>query len=283
MKLRRRFRSLASPFMPFACLILSSGCSSSPPSGQVVATIDGEDVTKRDILAEYQANGLPADATVQARDQIVERVIRRKLLAAAARHKAIDRTPEYLSAVRRSREVLLADALSQSLIADEGSPSEAQVTALIGARPWMFARHHVFVVDHLRPDKPDNGTTMPNGAASLDAVAAALVAEGRTYRRSKVSVDSDDFSSADAERLVLARPGEPIRLGASFVTVIFRAPAPVDGVAARAKASEALRRVAIARKTEFLLMRERKSAVIRYQTGYGPSSGNNGSPDSRRF
>jgi EpsD family peptidyl-prolyl cis-trans isomerase len=263
--------------------MMSSGCSSSSPAGQIVATIDGEDVTKRDILGEYQANGLPVDATIQVRDEIVERVIQRKLLAAAARRKAIDRTPEYLSAVRRSREVLLADALSKSLIADEGSPSEAQIGALIDSRPWMFARHEVFVIDHLRPDKPDSGTTVPKGAASLDAVAAALAAQGRRYHRSRISVDSDDFSGQDAERLAGARPGEPIRLGASFVAVIFRTPAPVDGAAAREKAAEALRRLAIARKTEFLLAQERKSAVIRYQTGYGPSSGNNGSSDSRRF
>ena len=99
--------------MLVAALALTA-CGSPEPTGQVIARLDGSDITRRDLLVELQATagGLDADLAT-AEPALLRRVADRRLLAAEARRRRIDRSPEYLGLERRAREELLVALLDR--------------------------------------------------------------------------------------------------------------------------------------------------------------------------
>lgn len=113
-------------------LLVLNACEVSPPSGQVVARVDGIEITRRDVLIELLASGAPADVdTRTAEPEMIDRVIIRKLLAKEAEKQFIDRSPEFVGAVRRNREILLGESLLQRMAAQIPSPSSDAVQRLI--------------------------------------------------------------------------------------------------------------------------------------------------------
>ena len=109
-------------------------CADHPPSGQVLASVDGDDVTKRDLAVEAALTRLlPGPATLQA-------IVDRKLLVRRAKRKRLDLTPDYLAAVRRFREATLATLAVQQAATALPPPGDAAVRAFAAAHDWQFAR-----------------------------------------------------------------------------------------------------------------------------------------------
>jgi len=54
------------------------GCTDQKPTGQVIATVNGKEITAQDLQAEYRATG------INNAPQLLRNVIDRKLLAATA-------------------------------------------------------------------------------------------------------------------------------------------------------------------------------------------------------
>jgi hypothetical protein len=113
-------------------LLVLSACNVLPPSGQVVARVNGIEITRRDVLIELLASGAPADVdTRTVQPELVDRIIIRKLLAKEAERQLIDRSPEFVGAVRRNREILLGETLLQRMAARMPSPSPDAVRRLL--------------------------------------------------------------------------------------------------------------------------------------------------------
>src|SRR3954471_12848854 len=75
---------------------LVAGCHSKP-TGQVVATVDGDEITLTELNAELATMQVPANADKkQVQNAALERIIERKLLAGAARQDGIDQNPEFI-------------------------------------------------------------------------------------------------------------------------------------------------------------------------------------------
>jgi len=103
------------------CFIISlamaalAGCDGGPVSGQVVAVVDGEEITIPELNAEARARGLVIGTDRALRDRVLQDLIDRKLLVQAALDRKLDRTPDHLLAKRRSDEMLLANELIAAL------------------------------------------------------------------------------------------------------------------------------------------------------------------------
>ncbi len=257
--------------LPCLLAFAASGCSPDQPSGQVIASVGGDDVTRRDIATELSASRIPADARAAFRDAAIERVVERKLLAQEAEREGLDRSPDYLAALRRVREQLLASSVSQRIAATLPAPTEQAVTAYIAGHPWTFERRMMLRLDQVAAAPAD----LPP-LATPDALAKRLAKAGRPFRRTALQVDTADLADADAKRLVLAATGEPVRLGSgdrvAIASVVARRPAPLTGNAARSWARQLISRQALSRAIGDRIAENRRRTSIRYQQGYGPSA-----------
>lgn len=222
---------------------MSTGCVDRTPTGQVIATVDGEDVTLRDLAAEVAATG-GAGGAAEVRGPLAQAVVDRRLFAQEARERGIDRSSDYLARLRRLREMLLADMLVERLALEQQPPSTGQIADFIARNPQSFAKRQLIDVTH--------SASGGNSDSRIDT--AALPPE-------------------QAQLLFDAPIGVPITLptqNASYrIIVRQRTPAPVTGDAAMRQAVDALRKKQLDITVEQFLTKKRNNAEIRYQDGFG--------------
>jgi hypothetical protein len=193
-------------------LLASSACTQSAPTGQVVARIDGIEVTRRDVLIELMASGAPADVDTQTvRPALLDRIVVRKLLAEEARRQSVDRSPEFLGQERRSREIILGEQLTQRVVGRLPPPSPITVAAFVATNLARFDRHEIFRIDRITTAAQPEGTTLR--LPSNDAIADRLHDRNAAFKRELVNVDS--LALTTAQRAALnAAGGRPFIAGA---------------------------------------------------------------------
>ena len=97
--------------LPAAAAMLLSACHASPPTGQVIAVVDGVEITLAELNAEARARNLAIGSDRAQRDQAIADLVKRRLLVHAAEARGLDRVPAFILAERRARDILLAQEL----------------------------------------------------------------------------------------------------------------------------------------------------------------------------
>lgn len=161
------------------------------PSGQVVATVDGEEITSLQLRAEMGNFG-SRDPNIMkaAQQQALQRIILRKLLAKEAREMKLDKGSEFTLQVERGEETLLAQLYQRKLASQTTQPNKADAQAYVNANPAMFANRRVFFVDQViaAPSKIPPERLRP--LKSLAEVKALLDSEGVQYQENAVVLDT---------------------------------------------------------------------------------------------
>lgn len=218
---------------PLALLLaLLGGCHSAQPGGQVLARVDGREITDSELAAEARAEPAP-------RDVLLDRVIDRALIAEAARRREAQLSPTYLADLRRARDVLLADALRRQIAARIPDPDPARVRAFVAAHPWAYGRRAQVTL------------VAPDGGAS--------------------GLDTATLDPATAAAVGAATAGSDVTIGGQRYRVAARKPLPVPAPAALADARSAIVAQEAERQMRAILVQMRARAAIRYQPGFGPA------------
>lgn len=250
-------------------------CTPAAPSGQVVARVDGEEITRRDLQVELQSSGAPVDVDLESvQAGLLDQVITRKLLAAEARRTGVDRTATYLAAMRRDREVLLVDALERRAYAISRVPTKADIERFLAENGKAFDLRRTIVVDRIEAAAPDVALSRIEAAASNDEVADLLKAHGQSIRRMQVALDTLEAPAAVIAALEARPPGRP---GASYSDGVLRSdavvsvqpmPVPAEDRAPLAKAMMQRGQVDVWMARD--IKRLRAEARIDYQKGFDP-------------
>src|SRR3978361_1170827 len=92
-----------------ALLVVLGGCSKKP-GGQVVAVVNGEEITQQELNVELQNAHIPQGVDQKkVMPALLQRVVDRKLINQLAKNDGLDKTPAYLAQVRVTEENLLAN------------------------------------------------------------------------------------------------------------------------------------------------------------------------------
>ncbi len=175
-----------------------AGCEARAPTGQVLASVGGDDVTKRDLAVEAAVTRLPpGPATLGA-------IVDRKLLVRRAQRERLDLTPDYLAAMRRFREATLATLAVQQGLAALPPPDDAAVRAFAAAHDWQFAGRRLVEVEDAGIHRVIDTAALPRGADARrllsTAVGARVSLDGRSLRvlssRTAVQPASDRYRAA---------------------------------------------------------------------------------------
>jgi peptidyl-prolyl cis-trans isomerase C len=260
-----------------ASLLALAGCNRDAPSGQVAATVDGQEVTLQEINAELQSANVSAGGDKQAlQRQALQRVIDRKLLIKAAEDKGIDRTPEFLADKRRADEMMLAQAYAKQQLNAVPVPSEAEIRKFMADRPTLFASREQLSLDQIRfaPPKDLKSLSVLDQDKTMDAVAAHLRAMGIKFERVPAGLDTGAVPPQMMQAINRLSPTEPFVVpsqGLITVSVITdRKPVAIDAAEARSAAVRAWRQEKFGDLLQQQLTALRGSAKISYQNGFGP-------------
>jgi EpsD family peptidyl-prolyl cis-trans isomerase len=257
------------------------------PSGQVVASVNGEDVTVHELNAEMA--GLPATPTTpkkQLEQQALQNIVTRRLLMQTARDRKLDQTPQFLMQQRRTSEQLLVASLGRDISSKVEPVTAVEATDFQRRYPNMFSERKFMILDQIQFLRPNNISSLPlNGAKTMDQVEQVLSAANIEYRRQPASLDALSANPAFVDEVVALYRRNPNEVF-MFANQPAGAPAPVilvnrivemrtipfTGQRANAYARSYLQNAKVqgALAGEIKRLRETAAEKVTYQPGYAP-------------
>ena len=270
-------------------MLLLSACgdkAGKAPTGQVVATYDGKDVTIHELNGEV--NTLP-NRGGGAPKKLVEsvalaRVLERKMLAAEAQKRGLDKNPQFILARERTEEGLLVQALQSDIAGKVPQTTREAAQKYIAENPNVFGDRKIFTLDQIQFLRPANFEKLGlKDAKTMGDVEKVLIDANIEYRRAPQQVDALTVApqlTAEILKITSANKTEPFL----FADQPPGAPAPIiyvnlvtdtktmpfTGEKAIAYAQQILQRQEVGKRLAAALktMRDAAKPKIVYAKGY---------------
>lgn len=259
-----------------AVAVLASGCQRKA-EGQTVAVVNGDEITVPDLNFALDQAKVPEGADKKlARNQVLQQLVDRQLLAQQARKEGIDKTPEFLNREREADQQLLLAMLADRRFKTAQLPSESEIDNYIATHQGLFANRETWTLNQILYETPsDNGIKAEIMAAkTMDQLIAVLKKHNLAYQQQTNRLDTAAIPAELYARLNTLPAGEPfaIPIGNRTIasTIAAREPHPITGDQAKPVAVQAMRKAQTAKSLEGLLKSLRSSAKIEYQPGYSP-------------
>jgi peptidyl-prolyl cis-trans isomerase C len=181
------------------------------PTGQVVAKVEGQEITMRDLAAEMN-NAQIADPTQrkQAQMQALQNIIMRRLVAKEAKDEKLDQTPEFALLKQRTEENLLAEAYQAKIMKALQPPGPEEVSSYISSHPDLFAQHKVFTVEQVQMPRPSDQKLMAElrPLTDLGQIVAVLDKYKVPFKRGETKLDILQVDPRIAENMAKLKIGE---------------------------------------------------------------------------
>lgn len=263
------------------------GGSSGTPTGQVVARLNGEDITQLEVQAELAATPLPPNIERRDAERIaLNNIITRRMLMNEAKARKLDQTPQFQQQQRRTSEQLFVQALAADIARKVEDPTMNDADNFIRENPSLFAQRKIFILDQIQFVRPENVNELPLGQAKTMAEVEKVLSDARIeFRRLPATLDSLGANPAFIAEVVKVldrnprevfvfanqQPGQP----APIITVnqvTETRIVPFTGDRARQFATNFLRNQSVqqALAAEVQRQQEAAKAQVVYQEGWGP-------------
>jgi len=257
------------------------------PTGQVVAVVNGEEITQAELNAEIAE--LPAAAASVGdkdaiRRQVLQQIIDRRLMAQVATEEGFDRDPVFVTRERRLREQLLVQMYGQKQNETIRVPDASAVKKYLADNPGKFAERAEYQVDQIVFDLPGDKKVLEALQAdkTLAEVETTLQRFKVQYRRGPNSLDSSNVPTEAMKQILSLPAGEPFVIpvqGRVTVSVITgRKPVPTSEQEAGPLAAQEMRNRSLSDLLQSRLKDARAKADITYQSGLEPEKPKAGSP-----
>lgn len=228
---------------------VSAGCDDGRPTGQVLASIEGAEVTQRELQQEMRS--AERDASVKehgVRVSAMDELVVRKILSTEAEKRQLSLDAEFHFALRRSREQLLVDALRRQIREEMPPIQRAQIQAYIASQPWRFQDRAVYLLEPVAREGSPEGTS---GEAVL--------------------LDTIDLDAPPPANIATARTGAVVNFANMNWTLRDRRVTIEPYRAWEAQARKELAQNHVADTLRQIVANYRQSGRIKYQEGMGPS------------
>lgn len=259
-----------------ASMLMLGGCDKKV-GGQVVAVVNGQEVTQQELNAELNGQQIAQNAdrkTIMA--QLLQRIVDRKLLVGKAKEQGLDKSPTYLAQVQRAQDAVLIEMMTSNAAKSVPVPDAAATQQFIANNPTMFAGRKRYQLDQIifpaANDPALQAKLKP--VKTLPEVETVLNSEGIKFQRGTTQLDTAMLPSPIATRIATLPPGEPFIVpqnGQIVVNVIRNTvDVPTPTQQAQPAAVEIIRRQAVEEAMRKQVEQARSSAKITYDTGFAP-------------
>jgi EpsD family peptidyl-prolyl cis-trans isomerase len=198
-------------------LMVLAGCNKTEklPEGQVVATVDGTEVTVHELNAELaligdRAAGAPAKLVESI---ALQRVIERKMLSSEATKLKLEKNPQFLLIKQRTDEGLLVQALQQDIQGKVPASTREAAQKFVAENPQVFGDRKIFTLDQIQFLRPANIDQLPlKLAKTMGEVERVLVDANIEFRRAPQQLDSlviNPVLTKEITKIAATANGEP--------------------------------------------------------------------------
>jgi EpsD family peptidyl-prolyl cis-trans isomerase len=203
---------------PLALLALLGGCdfikshTGGAPKGQVVATVEGQEVTLQELQAELPG-GLPQDpnAVKAVQLSVLQRIVARDVLAKAAKDQKLDQTPQFAMQMSRAKSNLMAQLVERKMASEVPPPSRDDAERFVADHPTMFSQRQMFTVEQIQT-APTNDQNLLRALAplkSLEDIESLLNSKGVAHQRTMTMLDGLRTDPKLIEQINKLPAGEP--------------------------------------------------------------------------
>lgn len=135
-----------------ACLVLvGCGKGGKEPTGQVAATVNGEEITMIDLRNEMGNFKAPDAKTRQVAERAaLEQIVNRKLLVAAAQEQKLDKSLEYVQEKEKLDDVLLLRVWQNKVAKSVPAPNADEVSRFVASNPDLYAARRIMLMEQVR-------------------------------------------------------------------------------------------------------------------------------------
>ena len=193
------------------------------PTGQVVATVSGKEVTAVALQAEMSGVNTPdPKARKAAEQQALQMIVVRTVLADEARKEKLDKTPDFALQQQRVTDNLLAQTLQAKLANSVPPPSDEEAQRFITDHPDIFAQRKIFVVDTIRMARPTDPNIIKGlqPLKSLPDVDAYLTANHVEHGRTSGNIDAVGADPKLVDAILKLPPNEVFLYPANGLVLI---------------------------------------------------------------
>lgn len=192
------------------------GGKPSAPTGEVVAKVDGHEITLRQLRAELQ--GAPAVDPKQMKalqQRALQLIVLRTLMADEARKQGIDKTPDFAMQRDQMVDSLLAQMLQAKTAKAVPAPAPEEVQRFISDHPSIFAQRKVFNVDQIRFARPADPAIVKGlqPLNTLDEIASYLTSKNIKFARGEGRLDMAGMDPKVADAITKVPQDEPFVIG----------------------------------------------------------------------
>ncbi len=254
-------------------MISTSGCGKKA-TGQVVAVVNGEEVTIDELNAELKGASLPPTVDRKmAMRQLLQQVVERRLLAQSAKEQGFDRDPVYIMEQRKMNEDLLVRMYAKKTADTIPVPDGKAVDAYIAANPQVFAGRVKYDLDQLTFDLPKDPSQLKSLEAdqNMTEIKASLTRLGIKFQTGTGAMDSGVVDPATLQQ-ILARRNEPFIAPAGgrvvVSSIIGESPLTVPADQMKPLAVQSIREKRLNELGRARLSEAKAAAKIEYQPGY---------------
>ena len=290
---RDKMRNRMMAALMIGAALTLAGCGdgeAAPEKGQVVATVNGKDVTVHELNAELQGANVPGNISAEQKKQLeqaaLQQVVNRRILADIARERGLDKTPMYLLQEKRAEEQILVQMLQRQMSSAVKQPSQTEVATFIAQNPDLFAERKIFSVDQIQFETPKDPNVLRKyqPLKTMDEVAAMLKQDGLQFRRAPATLDVATASQELVQQILKMPKDEIFIIPAGRVMVANRITdtkvQPLTGPQAQQLATNMLQQ----RKFQDLIKNDLEPKVkkaegeVKYQAGFAPPKNGAGTP-----
>lgn len=251
--------------------------------GQAVASVDGTEITVLQLNDELQRAGVPAARQEEGSKQLLQSLIDRQLLLAAADKEKIDRDPKVVQSIERARALIVAQAYMQKRLGSAVKATPQQVKEYFDQHPAYFTERRQLDMHQLvfaTKDAGDDFAKAVDGIKTLEEAAKLLESRNIGFTRSQVLRTTADLPPEMSKRLLALPKGQLfiVREGErSVLTQIAEIkPAPVDLATATPQIEQYLNNTRNKELATAEIARLRSTAKIEYlNKNLAPAPGTN--------
>jgi peptidyl-prolyl cis-trans isomerase C len=263
--------------LPGAVLVLGmaaslSACGEKKAEGQVLAVVNGTEVTQRDVAAEPAVQNLPAGQDADAMiKNVLGGVVDRQLAVEAAKELDLDETPEYIAEKQRADAVLLSQKLFERWTAGMSAPTDAEIADFKKKNPQIFGDRKILLLERMVAPIQGYDPKDLGPLNTMDEIAAYFQGKNIKFERGRTQVDSAKLDPKIYGQLNKLDRGYPMAMvgeqGIQIIAVVDSKSAPITPEEAKQVATAGIRQELIQQKINQL----RNKAKITYQKGYEPN------------
>lgn len=173
--------------------------------GQALASVNGEEVTVLQLNEELQRAGVTAAQQDAASKQLLQVLIDRQLLQAAAAKENLDRDPKVMQAIDRAKSLIVAQAYLQKRVGNVAKPTAKEVEDYFNAHPEFFSNRKQFSMSEIviaANDLTPEVRTAADSAKSLEEVAVWMDAHKMKYGRTQITRSTADIPPQLSSKLL---------------------------------------------------------------------------------